>query len=153
MFDKWAAYTLVGTRFHPAEVVDFLSTIELSDKELAAYGAPFPSRIYMSGVRAFPSLINTLSDRPTNEGAREVHERCSRGAREVLDHFDRPVLTLFGRRDENMGNDLIQSLMRDRVPGAVGQPHHSYEDAGHFVQEDKGEDVARRVNSFITANP
>jgi len=71
----------------------------------------------------------------------------------VLDHFDRPVLTLFGRRDENMGNDLIQSLMRDRVPGAVGQPHHSYEDAGHFVQEDKGEDVARRVNSFITANP
>jgi haloalkane dehalogenase len=140
-FGRWAEYALVGTRFHPAEVLDFAVQVDLTAEELAAYDAPFPSRIYMSGVRAFPSLINTLGEAPTNETARAV-----------LDAFDRPVLTLFGRRDPNMGSDATQSLMRDRVAGAAGQAHHAYPDAGHFIQEDEGRDLARRVNEFIAAS-
>ena len=107
-FAKWAAYALVGTRFRPSEVLAHGTVVDLTDDELAAYDAPFPSRIYMAGVRAFPSLINTVGEAPTNERASEV-----------LDAFDRPVLTLFGRRDEGMGTDAVQSLIHDRV---VGRP-------------------------------
>lgn len=38
------------------------------------------------------------------------------------------------------------------MPGARGQPHQSYEDANHFIQEDKGEDLARRVVDFVRGN-
>ena len=141
-FAKWAAYALVGTRFRPSEVVAQASVVDLPADELAVYDAPFPSRIYMAGVRAFPSLINTLGEAPTNERASEV-----------LDAFERPVLTLFGRRDEGMGTEAVQSLIRDRVVGAADQPHHAYDDAGHFIQEDKGEDLARRVVDFIASTP
>lgn len=139
-FSKWATYALVGSRFRPSEVLASATVVDLTDAELAAYDAPFPSRLHMAGVRAFPSLINTLGEAPTNLRAREV-----------LDAFDRPVLTLFGRRDDGMGNDAVQSMMRDRIKGAEGQPHHAYEDAGHFIQEDKGEDLARRINEWMAA--
>ena len=40
----------------------------------------------------------------------------------------------------------IQAEIRDTVPGAAGQAHHAYPDANHFIQEDEGVDLARRVN-------
>jgi haloalkane dehalogenase len=33
--------------------------------------------------------------------------------------------------------------------GAMGQPHITIKGAGHFVQEDKGEEFAGIVNAFI----
>jgi haloalkane dehalogenase len=141
-FAQWAVYALTATRFHPSEVIDALTVCELSTAELAAYDAPFPDRVYMAGPRVFPSLINTLGATPTNEGARAV-----------FDAWDKPLLTLFGRRDENLGSDAVQSEMRDTVPGALGQAHHAYADAHHFIQEDVGPDLARRVDAFIRANP
>lgn len=142
-FQKWVRYTLIGTRFRPSDLVNNVATVvSLSIPELHAYDAPFPSQIYMSGVRAFPSLINTVGDIPTNEKAREV-----------LDNFEKPTLTIFSERDPNMGSEATQSLIKDRVKGAIGQPHHRYPDSAHFIQEDKGEDLARRINEFIQLNP
>ena len=139
-FQNWARYALVGTSFRPSELLEFATVVDLTPAELAAYDAPFPERIYMSGVRAFPSLLNTVGDAPTNEHARRV-----------LDRFTRPALTLFGRLDANMGSDAAQGQIRDRIPGAAGQPHHAYDNAAHFIQEDVGEDLARRVDEFMTA--
>ena len=96
----------------------------------------------MAGARVFPSLINTLGQSPTNLAARAI-----------LDHFEKPTLTLFGRLDPNLGSDGVQAEIRDRVPGAVGQPHWAYPDANHFIQEDKGPDLAQRVVAFVRANP
>lgn len=114
----------------------------LTEEEKAAYDAPYPELIYLTGPRVFPSLINTLGESPTNVAARAV-----------FDQFTKPVLTLFGRLDTLLGTDALQAEMRDRVPGAVGQAHFAYPDANHFIQEDKGEDLARRVVEFIDANP
>lgn len=141
-FGQWAVYALTGTTFTASEVLQALTTTELRPDELAAYDAPFPARIYMTGARVFPSLINTISEAPTNEAARQV-----------FDTWDKPMLTLFGRLDETLGADAVQAEMRDRVPGAAGQPHHAYPDANHFIQEDQGPDLARRVVAFVTANP
>ena len=39
------------------------------------------------------------------------------------------------------------------MPGAQDQPHTTLEGAGHFLQEDKGEELARAVIDFIARNP
>lgn len=140
-FERWAGYALTGTAFHPAEVLQWGTAVELTDAELAAYDAPFPDRIWMSGARTFPSLINTLGEAPTNEAAGEFFDRT-----------EMPILTLFGRLDGNLGSEAVQAEMAER-PGAEGQAHHSYPDAAHFIQEDKGVDLAERVVAFIQANP
>jgi haloalkane dehalogenase len=141
-FARWALFALIGTQFRPSEVIDALTATSHTHEELAAYDAPFPDRIYMTGTRVFPSLINTIGVEPTNEAARRV-----------FDAWEKPLLTLFGRLDQTLGSEAIQAEMRDNVPGAVGQAHHAYPDAHHFIQEDKGIDLAHRVVAFIQANP
>jgi pimeloyl-ACP methyl ester carboxylesterase len=141
-FGRWATYALTSPNLRAGEVVEALTTRELSAAERRAYDAPFPSLVYMAAPRSFPSLINTLGEAPTNVAARAV-----------FDAFEKPVLTLFGRRDPNLGSEAVQAEMRDRVPGAAGQPHHAYSDGHHFIQEDEGPDLARRVVDFLRANP
>ncbi len=141
-FQRWATYALTSPDLRPSDVVERLTAITLTAKERAAYDAPYPDLIYMTGPRVFPSLINTLGEPPTNAGARAV-----------FDAFQKPVLTLFGRLDKNLGSDAVQAEMRDRVPGAAGLPHHVYPDAHHFIQEDQGPDLARRVVELMRATP
>jgi len=141
-FQDWATYALTSPSFRASEVVEAGTVAQLTLAEAAAYDAPFPALIYMTGARVFPSLINTLGDTPTNEGARAV-----------FDEWEKPLLTLWGRQDPNMGSEAVQAELRDTVPGAQGQPHYAYADASHFVQEDKGADLAQRVVSFMQANP
>jgi len=141
-FERWATYALTSPSFRPSEVVEHGSAIELSSAEEAAYDAPFPELVYMAGPRVFPSLINTLGEAPTNHAARAV-----------FDSWDKPLLTVFGRLDPNLGSEEAQSELRDTVPGAAGQDHHAYPDASHFIQEDKGEDLAQRIVDFMLANP
>lgn len=141
-FGRWARYALTSPNLKPGEVVEALTATTLTDAERAAYDAPYPDLVYLTGPRVFPSLINTLGESPTNVGARDV-----------LDHFTKPTLTLFGRLDANLGSDAVQAEIRDRVPGAAGQPHVAYPDASHFIQEDKGADLAQRVVDFMRANP
>lgn len=141
-FAQWALYALTSPSFQPSEVITHLTRDSLSERELAAYDAPFPSRIYMTGPRVFPSLVNTLGCPPTNQAARAV-----------FDGWEKPMLTVFGRGDPVLGAEEIQAEMRDAVPGAVGQAHHAYDDASHFLQEDEGPDLARRLIDFVAANP
>lgn len=141
-FSEWIAYALTNPGFRPSQVLPVGTAVDLGEAELAAYDAPFPGLIYMAAVRTFPSLVVTLNEPPTNEAARRV-----------FDGFEKPLLTLFGRLDPNLGTEEVQAEMRDTVPGARGQPHHAYDDANHFIQEDKGEDLARRLVDFMRRNP
>ena len=45
------------------------------------------------------------------------------------------------------GDKVFQKL----VPGAAGQPHITIENAGHFLQEDAGDQLAGIINAFIAA--
>lgn len=135
-------YALTSPNFTAGRVLQAATATDLTPGEIAAYDAPFPSLVYMTGIRAFPSLINTLGEEPTNHSARAV-----------LDAWEKPFLTFAGRLDRLVGTEAVQAELRDTVPGAVGWPHHAYEDADHYIQEDTGEDLARRVVAFLAASP
>jgi haloalkane dehalogenase len=64
--------------------------------------------------------------------------------------WDKPFLTAFGDSDPiTAGSDRhFQKL----IPGAAGQPHTTIIGGGHFIQEDKGEELANVVNDFIARN-
>jgi haloalkane dehalogenase len=65
----------------------------------------------------------------------------------VLTKWDKPLLTAFSDGDPitRGGERVLQRL----VPGANGQPHTSIRGAGHFLQEDKGEELAAAVIAFV----
>jgi len=117
-FGDWVWYAMVGTEFRASEVVDHLTTTTQRPAALAAYDAPFPDRIYMTGARTFPALVNRLGEPPGNSAARAV-----------FDQWTKPLLTLFGRLDPVLGTEAVQAQMRDTVPGARGQAHWAYPDA------------------------
>lgn len=100
----------------------------------AGYDAPFPDRRYQAGARAFPGLVPTSPDDPAIP--------ANRAAWEVLGRWEKPVLCVFGTRDPILGKG-DGPLIR-HIPGAAGQPHARIE-ASHFIQEDAGPELARRL--------
>jgi haloalkane dehalogenase len=113
----------------------------LPDDVAAAYEAPFPDVTYKAGARAFPALIpQTLGDPATPDNQR---------AWEVLSTFDKPFLCAFSDKDPITGGG--DRVLRERIPGAAGQPHTTIEGGGHFLQEDRGEDLARVVAAWAAS--
>ncbi|MBW2062502.1 MAG: haloalkane dehalogenase [Deltaproteobacteria bacterium] len=112
-----------------------------SDEVLAAYEAPFPDESYKEGARIFPSLVPTRPDDPASEANRQAWK--------VLSKFEKPFLTAFSDGDPiTRGGDRI---FQSQIPGAKGQPHTTIKDAGHFLQEDKGEELAKVIVDFISS--
>lgn len=105
---------------------------ELSDGELAAYEAPFPDASYTVGARVFPTLVPITPEHPQVEENKEAWK--------VLEAWEKPFLTLWGTDDPVLGH--LAAWFIDRVPGAAGQPHQELSPGGHFIQDDRGEDIA-----------
>ena len=112
----------------------------LSKAERAAYDAPFPNATYKAGARQFPALVPTSP----NDPAAPANTR----AWEALGRWEKPFLTLFGAGDPILGK--ADKPLQEHVPGAAGQPHDRVR-GGHFVQEDSGAEIARRVLAWRTA--
>jgi haloalkane dehalogenase len=111
----------------------------ISREVRAAYDAPFPGERYKAGARAFPPLVPTKPSDP----ARPANLR----AWEVLERWEKPFLTAYGEH-ERITRSFEKEFQR-RVPGAKGQPHATIAGAGHFLQEDAGEELARVIVDFI----
>jgi haloalkane dehalogenase len=113
----------------------------LPDDVKAAYDAPFPDRTYEAGLRQMTSLIPLTRNDP---GA-----AIGRRTWNVLRRWDRPFLTAYGDADPATGG--WDAVFQDRVPGARGQAHATLHGAGHFIQEQAGEHLARIVIDFVEA--
>ena len=106
---------------------------------LAAYESPFPDVTYKVGAMVFPLLVPIRHDDP---GAVEMSR-----AREVLSKWYKPVLVMFSDKDPiTRGGDIF---FRAIIPSAKDQPEIVIHDAGHFLQEDKGEEIAQHIVDFI----
>ena len=139
VFRQWKQFAETAEEFPIGGVVQLGTYSALSDQVVAAYDAPFPDETYKSGARIFPALVPTSPDDP--EGQNNRH------AWRILEQFERPFLTLFGTKDPiTRGGDTV---MQERIQGAKGQPHIRIAGGGHFIQEEKGEELARHLIAFL----
>ena len=67
---------------------------------------------------------------------------------EVLATYDRPFLCAFSDRDPITAGGDAPFLAK--VPGAAGQPHATIEGGGHFLQEDRGPELASVIDDLIS---
>ncbi len=130
----WRAFARYSPYFPIGRVVDGASLFDLSERAIAAYDAPFPNDKYKAGARAFPSLV------PIRE--RDPAVPTNREAWAGLGRFEKPFLCVFGRHDPILGR--LDRILIDHVPGAKGQPHDRIK-GSHFIQEDQGEELAKRL--------
>lgn len=140
-FLAWQRFSIEVPEFPVGTIINGATQAELTSGEIAAYEAPFPDETYKEGARIFPSLVPTRPDDPAAP--------ANRRAWEALAAFRKPFLTAFSDGDPVTAGG--EHILRERVPGAAGQPHTTIRGAGHFLQEDKGEELARVVVDFIAA--
>jgi haloalkane dehalogenase len=138
-FLRWQRFSQEVPEFPVGGIVKGGCVTELSPEVIAAYDAPFPDDSYKAGARMFPMLVPTSPDDPA--------AGPNRKAWEVLRRWEKPFLTAFSDSDPitRGGDRALQSM----VPGTKGEPHTTIEGAGHFLQEDKGEELAKVIVDFI----
>lgn len=138
-FEKWRAYSQEVEDFNAGRIVFGGTTKKISEAEIAAYNAPYPDASYQAGARQFPMLVPSTPDDP--------EAPANRAAWRVLERLEIPMLTAFGADDMIMAG--VDRVFQKRVPGAAGQPHTVLPDAGHFLQEDVGPELAQLALDFI----
>ena len=138
-FQQWLDFSQSVPELPIGEIVSMGTMRGLSDPEKAAYLAPFPDETYKAGARRFPALV------PITPEHASVAE--NKAAWKVLEAFEKPVLTAFSDGDPvSKGGERV---FQERVPGAKGQPHVTIAGGGHFLQEDKPEELVTLIDNFI----
>jgi len=128
----------VGTDIVPGQLVRLSLVQPVDDEVIAGYDAPFPVPESRAGVVAFPEIVATGADHPSAPAMLDVRER--------LRSFDRPSLVLFSDSDPIFSRRAAE-VMAELLPRAELDPPLA--GAGHFLQEDQGEAVGRRIADWL----
>ena len=138
-FLAWQSFARTTEVFPVGAIVDGGCTTALPPEVVAGYDAPFPDDTFLAGPRVMPSLVPTTPDDPASA--------ANRAAWESLGRFDKPFLCTFSDADPiTKGGDRVFHKL---VPGTAGQPHTTIEGGGHFLQEDRGPELAEVLVRFI----
>ncbi len=140
-FRIWKTFALYSPWFPIGRIVDAGCAGKLPADVIAAYDAPFPDARYKAGTRAFPRLVPMSPDDPAAP--------ANNAAWQVLRHWQKPFLTTFSTGDPIMRG--LDRIFHGQVPGCANQPHATLRNAGHFLQEDKGPELAKIIVDFISA--
>lgn len=138
-FLRWRAASQAMREFRAGQVVQNGTLTSLSAEVMAAYDAPFPDSTFQAGARVMPILVPIAPDDPASD--------ANRAAWDVLRSWSRPFVTFFSDSDPITGP--WAEPFQTNVSGAQGQPHRTITDAGHFLQEDKAEELARLLVDFV----
>ena len=138
-FKLWRAFAKYFPNMPVGGVLKFASAQPMSKAVKAAYDAPFPDKSYKAGTRAFPLLVPSKPDSP---GVDKMLQ-----ARAALKEWHKPALVMFSDKDPIMrgGHKLFMGI----IPSETKQPFIEIKDAGHFLQEDKGEEIAGHILKFM----
>jgi len=139
-FQAWLKMSQSAPVFPAGFFVNGGSARTLTPDEIAAYDAPFPDESYKSGARVFPALV------PITPEHGSVAQ--NKAAWEVLERFEKPFLTAFSDQDPITRGG--EAAFQDRVPGAKGRSHVTIEGGGHFLQEDRPDEIAALIDRFVS---
>jgi haloalkane dehalogenase len=107
------------------------------DAVAAAYDAPFPSEASKAGARAFPAILPLEPDAPGAAAGQRTLE--------ALQGDERPLLMLWGAEDRP-----LPPAAGEAFASALGRPApRLVADAGHYLQEDQGEEVGRLIAGWL----
>jgi haloalkane dehalogenase len=107
---------------------------------IAAYDAPFPDPTSKAGARAFPLMLPTAPDMPGAEAGQRVLE--------ALRTDRRPKLVLWADSDP-----VLPVSTGERFAAALSTEVDAIiENASHFLQEDAGEEIGRRIAAWLTTS-
>ncbi len=142
MSDTWLAFRDFVARTEDLPVsmlIDRGCQTELSPEVLAAYDAPFPNAASKAGARAFPRLVPTEPDAPGAATGRRLLA--------ALRDDDRPMLALWADADPvlplELGRRFCEAIGRGEPEVIAG--------AGHFLQEDRGQEIGERIAAWLSA--
>jgi len=138
-FKIWQNFARFSPWFPIGKLIQKGTVSELSDAEVAAYDAPFPSAKFKAGARAFPLLVPSTPVNPATV--------ANRAAWDVFKTWQKPFLTTFSNRDPITRGG--QKVWQETVPGAQELQHVKIRNAGHFLQEDKGPELAEILTRLI----
>jgi haloalkane dehalogenase len=142
-FMAWKAFANRSDDLEVGRLLERSAIAKLSPQVVAAYDAPFPDASYKGGALQFPNLV------PISPDAEALPHM--RAAAEALKTWSKPALVMFSDKDPIMaGGDRY---FRALIPTAKNEPEITIKDAGHFLQEDKGEEIAERIVEFIQRRP
>lgn len=113
----------------------------MSDAVRAGYDAPFPDDTYCAAPRAMPSLVPTSPDDPATPANRSAWAKLCASAT--------PMLVAFSDGDPITG--AMAPIFQREMRGAHGVDHPLIPGAGHFLQEDAGEELAEHIAAFLAA--
>jgi haloalkane dehalogenase len=140
--DVWLRFREVvrasGGAFQPGRLIRTACMRGLGDDLVAAYDAPFPTPESKAGPRAFVEHVPTEPEHPNTAPLLAI--------RDTLAAWAKPALVLFGDSDPIFPPAVADAIAR-HIPGAL--PAETVASAGHFVQEDAGEEVAARIVRFL----
>ena len=137
-FRRWRDFSQEDPEFDAGYIVNLFDRGDLTEGEVEAYRAPFPTEEYKAGARQFPMLVPTRPDDPAVP--------ANRAAWKVLAEWHKPMLMCFSDADPIMAGGEKPFLKR--VPGAKNQPHVTLK-GRHFIQEEDGERWARVVVAWM----
>jgi len=140
--DEWLRFRAfvrrVGTEIVAGQLVRLTVVQPTTDAVIAGYDAPFPEPRSRVGVVQFPELVATSSDHPSAAAMLRV--------REQLRSFDRPALVLFGESDPIFPRRAAEAMAQLLLAAELDPPLAG---AGHFLQEDGGVEIGRRIASWL----
>ena len=116
---------------------------ELSDEIVAAYEAPFPDADHKAGVRTFPPMIPVT---PEDPGV-----ATGQAAARFLTNDDRPSLLFWADSDPALPLDPVGRTVQMLFP--MAEPLTLIENAGHFLQEDHGEEIGVQIADWLARTP
>jgi haloalkane dehalogenase len=140
-FLDWRKFSRESPKFVIGNIIQSGCLTPLAPEVVAAYEAPFPDDRYKAGARQMPSLVPISPDDPA---AAANHK-----AWEVFSRWEKPFLTAFSDGDQITGGG--EKIFQRLVPGAKNRTHVTIKGGGHFLQEDKGEELARVIADFIAS--
>ena len=138
-FKIWQSFS----KYHPSlpvgSIIQKFTFNTLSKEVIDAYKKPFPNKTYKAGPKSFPSLV------PSNPNDPAVPYLLK--AREVLSKWEKPALVMFSDKDKVFSG--LEDFFLKLIPSCKSQPKIVIENAGHFLQEEKGEEIANYIRLFF----